>query len=130
MKTDGLEWLTAPGKGRVGYIAGGRYVTVRKESGAKHHFSIRHGGYGIQKAILERCQEVGVETIVILEERSSGSMYRLEMPLDLWVEKGVEDELRAEDGRQVFLDMAYYPDGELIRPGDVTRPKAKPWEKG
>lgn len=79
-----------------GHTDGEYYYTKR----GSDHFCYKHNGYGIQKNLLERLKEMGVRLILI-----DATMKTYTTHIETWFKFGVEDTLREEDGKQVFLSL-------------------------
>lgn len=110
-------------KGRVMYNGRPRgFITKDGSTFIKNvnymkHFAVRHQGYGIQSSILGLLGERGVECVQLNESLPSGSVKTYVVPLALWTTRGIEDVLREQDGKQVFLAVRFFPKGVLTKTG-------------
>lgn len=66
------------------------------------HFCYKHKGYGIQKGLLRRLENMGVGRI-LMTIFDSGRWVRFSVPVRAWLEEGIHDTLNPDDGEQVFL---------------------------
>lgn len=113
---EGAErWYKLPGGRAVGLLDQVRrtYRTYRHH---KTHFAFTRNGYGIQQVVVRELEALRVETVLLDEERASGTVYRCPVPLRRFLDSRNRGVLREEDGEQVFVSLAALGRGTPLGP--------------